>query len=161
MLGTMDWLSQAGVPSAASVIPAMILIAPAHAPSPALLDGYQQKLDAGDLPFGIPDSLYDLADPTSSVRAEALGAFADLSRAGIALHVIFWPGDIFTEYHTQFLAGLTEYQICTDRKLAHPMHAPREHLHLRDDPETTDQLTAILRDYASPVSSNGGGQEDG
>jgi hypothetical protein len=125
LLGTCDWVDLGEERYPAATIPAIVLVAPAHSPSPTLLAGYQQLRDEGTLPAGIPASLSDLADPRSPVRKEAAGTFGRLASVGIQVHVIYWPGDIFTAYEPTAAPGIEQHPILQDQHVTHPRLAPR------------------------------------
>lgn len=133
--------------SDAERIPAVILVAPAHAPAPELLDGYFDI--AGELPpgGGIPTGVRQLCDPDNPVRDEVGAALQALPRFGVDLHIIFWPGDRLTPYVPIHSLDRGEREVLTSKTLTRVQDAAKEHINLRDDPEVTTAICAALAGY--------------
>lgn len=154
LLGVTRWLATNPAEPAAT-LPALVLVAPAHAASPRLLDSY--RLWAKEDPSAasgerrrVPYVARQLAGPSSRVRADARHAFGQILEAGLQIHVLYWPADALTPYESPGRAiedhpNFHPIRVRSEALLSAMPRAVSEHMQVRDHPDTVAQIAHILK----------------
>lgn len=148
ILGLINWRESTSISGAVpNKVPAVILIAPALTPSPALLRGYEQKVSAGELQE-IPWPVLQLCPPGSPDRKKLLEAFRTLPSLGTQLHVIFWEQDRITPYRPGDWPQVRAYPILSGKPLGNLESAVDEHVAIKGYSETETALMSVIRKVA-------------
>lgn len=145
LLGFQEWL-KSNPSNPAAVVPVIILVAPAHAASTHLTEGYEEKVDSGEID-GIPTLIRQLCNPKSRFREETVTTLRNIPTMGIKLHVLYWPADKLTPYDPDNFTLIDEHPVMSERPLKRLRDAAKEHMRIQYHQDTETELINILRVY--------------
>lgn len=148
LLGLRAWLNT-NPEYPARIVPAVVLVAPAHATSTHLLEGYLERakrLGEQDTPAAV----VEFCEEKSPFRKEAEEILAHIyMKTSIILHILYWPNDLLTPYVPSPLryGSLIEQAVMEREDLTDPAEAVKKHIKVRNDDTTEKELAKILKGY--------------
>jgi hypothetical protein len=162
LLGVADWLRTSPSDPAATV-PAVVLIAPAHATAPELLLSYERWAAQDETATSgerrrVPYVARQLASISSRVRADAHRSYRSILESGIQVHVIHWPHDALTPYRLpdstiEHHPGFHVHPVMARIPLSSIDRAISAHMDVRDHPRPPATSFASFEVYNQDLSA--------